>query len=79
MNDAQARLGYGGVQPFAPAVRGSSLISTVFGSKSPGGGREGGGGEGWGGRQDSPFRISSLQSGGSERASEEREGQKGAR
>lgn len=41
MNDEQARLGYGRVQPFASAVRGCSLISTVFGSKkSGGGGRE---------------------------------------
>ncbi|MEQ2160642.1 hypothetical protein GOODEAATRI_001550 [Goodea atripinnis] len=63
------RAGLSLTSPFASAVRGCSLISTVFGSKSPGGGRKGGEeGEGReGGRQDSPFRISSLQSGGRER------------
>lgn len=51
MNDVQARLGYGRVQPFASAVRGCSLISTVFRSKKSGGregDRERGGGEGRG-------------------------------
>lgn len=64
----------------ASAVRGCSLISTVFGSQKSGrGGREGdrergGGGEGrgGGGRQDSPFRIASLQSGRRERERRER-------
>ncbi|KAK5864605.1 hypothetical protein PBY51_015835 [Eleginops maclovinus] len=62
-----ARLGYGRVQPFASAVRGCSLISTVFGSQSPGGGRERGGGEGRGGGGVVKTVRSYLQSGGRER------------
>lgn len=68
------RTGTSGARPGSAfqLVRGCSPLSTVFSSKSPGGGggREEGrrrGGEltggGGGGRQDSPFRISSLQSG----------------
>lgn len=81
MNDAQARLAYGRVRAFASAVRGCSLISTVFGSKKcGGGGRETGkrgGGEGGGGWSRQSVAFATLKGERVER--EGREGQEGAR
>lgn len=75
MNDEQARLRNGRVQPFASAVRGCSLISTVFGSKKSGGGgreigREEEGRVGGSSRQSVSYR----QSGGREREARGAEG-----
>lgn len=58
----QARLWYGRVQPFASTVRGCSLISTVFGPKSPRGwGREEGRvGEGGSPRRSVPYLQSPV-------------------